>query len=76
MIAVGAERVKLATARVLRGLTQGELAEQARVSPVTVINLEKGRVTKAHPATVFRISQALGMDAREIDEFKAALGLA
>lgn len=73
--ALGADRVKLATARVLKGLTQTQLAKLAGVSPVTIIHLEKGRVTRPQPATVFNLAKALELDARSIDEFRSALGL-
>jgi transcriptional regulator with XRE-family HTH domain len=66
--------VKLVTARSLRGWTQRELAEKADVSHVTIVKLEnEGRAPRAK--TLFKISQALGMDPREIDEFRPALGL-
>ena len=73
--ALGADRVKLATARVLKGLTQAQLAQQAGVSPVTIIHLEKGRVRRPQPATVYNLARALDLDARTIDEFRSVLGL-
>jgi len=66
--------VKLVTARALRGMTQRELAAKAEVSPVTIVKVEnEGRSPRAK--TLFKIAQALGVDPREIDEFRPTLGL-
>lgn len=44
-------QISLAAARVNAGLTQEEVAEKMRVSKVTVINWEKGRVVPGIPET-------------------------
>ena len=49
-----------------------ELAERAGVTKKTLIDLEYGR-RLAHFATIRSISEALGVDAREVTEFAAVL---
>lgn len=66
--------VKLVTARALKGLTQVELAKIAGVSPVTIIKVEN-EGHSPRPKTLYKIAKALEIDPREIDEFRASMGL-
>ena len=52
--------------RLLAALTQGELAGRAEVQRQTVSRLERGG--QAEPATVRRLSKALGCQPRELIE--------
>ena len=57
--------------RLARLWSQRELARRAGVAEGTIINIETGR----HPPrllTMRRIADALGVDWREVDEFRAA----
>src|ERR1700694_4847260 len=44
--------------RLLRALTQSELAQHARISPTTLSDLETGK-TQARPSTMRKLAQAL-----------------
>jgi transcriptional regulator with XRE-family HTH domain len=65
--------VKLSACRKRRFLSQHKLAAKAGVAVATVFNIEKGIVKTPRLDVIRRISEALEMDATEIDEFKAAL---
>ena len=56
--------------RRLKGWTQQELADAARVSLDTISDLERGQ-REARPHTMRRIAAALGVAIRSIDEFVA-----
>ena len=47
--------------RLERVLSQRELAEQAGVSPKTVLDVETGRI-RPHPATLRKLAAALGVE--------------
>lgn len=64
--------VKLRKARLQRLLSQRALAKQAGVALKTVIDLELGR-TQPHFETMRKLSEALGVEPIEIDEFWQAL---
>jgi transcriptional regulator with XRE-family HTH domain len=55
--------------RRLRGWTQGELAEAAGVGRATITRLERG-LREPRPGTMARIARALGVEIRQIDEFR------
>jgi len=67
--------VELATYRKRRFLSQHQLAAKAGVSVATVFNIEKRLVKNPRLSVIQRISEALGIDATEVDEFKSALGV-
>jgi transcriptional regulator with XRE-family HTH domain len=52
----------LRTARKARGLSQGELATQARLSRTTVARLETGRLPELGSAALQRLLQSVGLD--------------
>ena len=64
--------MKLAAARRLRFWSIRELAQRADVATRTINNIELGRTTPSL-ATIQRLSEALGVDALEIDEFRDAI---
>src|SRR6516165_8949380 len=57
--------------RVRAGMTQGELAEAAEVSPRTVSDLERGINRTARKDTAELLASALGLIGPERDEFLA-----
>ncbi len=62
--------------RNMRVLGTAELAKRAGVSKVTVINIEHGRSRAIKRRTMRRLAEALGVEAREVTEFAAALNQA
>jgi transcriptional regulator with XRE-family HTH domain len=58
--------------RAERLLAIRDLARLADVAPSTVYLIEAGRATP-HPATMRGIAAALGVDAVQVDEFRAAI---
>ena len=58
--------------RVRAGMTQGELAEAAGVSPRTVSDLERGINRTARKDTAELLADALGLIGHELDQFLAA----
>jgi transcriptional regulator with XRE-family HTH domain len=64
--------MKLAAARRLKFWSIRELAQQAGVATRTINNIELGRTTPSL-ATIKSLSEALGVDALEIDEFRDAI---
>ena len=65
----------LRQARRERLLSIRGLSGASGVSHVTIIGAERGRRTPSY-GTIARLSRALGVDPREVAEFRAALGLA
>jgi transcriptional regulator with XRE-family HTH domain len=61
--------MKLATARRMRFWSIRELANRAGVSPRTLNTIELGRTTPSL-STIKKLSEALGVDPLEIDEFR------
>jgi transcriptional regulator with XRE-family HTH domain len=61
--------MKLAAARRLNFWSIRELAQRANVATRTINNIELGRTTPSL-ATIKSLSEALGVDALEIDEFR------
>ena len=57
---------RLVNIRRSRMLTQGDLAEEAGVSPTTVSGIESGRISRPHFGTVRKLARALGVDPREL----------
>ncbi len=57
-----------------RLLTIRNLAAAAGVAPRTVVGIEHGRQTP-HPGTIKRISTALGVEPKQVREFRLAMGL-
>ncbi len=56
----------LVSIRRSRMFTQGDLAEEAGVSPTTVSGIESGRISRPHFGTVRKLARALGVDPREL----------
>lgn len=75
MIALDGSLVKLKTARVLKGMSIAQLAERSKVAQRTILLLEHGGTDTPRPNTVRKLADALEVDPREVDEFRAALGL-
>jgi transcriptional regulator with XRE-family HTH domain len=72
---MGVTMARLEALRRRRALSQRALAKAAGLSYRTVFNVERG-VTKAPQLRVVRaISDALGVDPAEVDEFRGPLGL-
>jgi DNA-binding XRE family transcriptional regulator len=46
-------------------LSQQDLADRARVSKTTIVQIEAGRI-RPHPSTVRKLAAALGLPAREL----------
>lgn len=65
--------VRLAQLRRRAVLSQTELAERAGVSKATIVKLEGGSVRRPHPRTVRALSAVLGVEPREVDEFRHAV---
>lgn len=60
---------KLKRLRIGRGFSQRELAQNAQMSPSTIVLLErKARNEGFHPSTVRKLSKALGVDPDELLE--------
>jgi tetratricopeptide (TPR) repeat protein/transcriptional regulator with XRE-family HTH domain len=55
--------------RLKAGLTQEELAEDARVSARTISDLERGRAMRPYPQTIGALAAALGLRGPELDDF-------
>lgn len=66
----------LRAARVHRSISTRELSALAGVNRCTVEAIEAGRVAMPRFRTMRRLSQALGVEARDIGEFRAAMGRA
>jgi len=64
--------VTLREARTNRLLSMRELARQASVAASTVYLIEAGKTTP-RPSIVRRLASVLGVEAREIDEFRRAI---
>ena len=64
--------LKLREARVLKLLSVAALAKQSGLAYKTVEHVEKGTVTPTL-ATARKLSDALGVDAQDIDEFRSAM---
>jgi transcriptional regulator with XRE-family HTH domain len=48
------------------GITQEELAKRAGIAPTSVVRLESGEIRQPRISTIHRLSEALGMDAKEL----------
>jgi transcriptional regulator with XRE-family HTH domain len=59
-------QIRLTIIREERMWTQGQLAEEARVSPTTVSGIESGRISRPHFGTIKKLAGALGVDPREL----------
>jgi transcriptional regulator with XRE-family HTH domain len=64
--------MKLAAARRLKLWSMRELAERSGVSTRTINTIELGRTTPSL-LTIKRLSEALGVDPIEVDEFRDAI---
>lgn len=62
----------LRTHRQDRLLSIRDLAKKAGVSPQTIQGVESGK-HPPRPSTMRKIAEALGIEAREIDEFRDAI---
>ncbi|CAN5874588.1 hypothetical protein BH23ACT11_BH23ACT11_19800 [soil metagenome] len=56
----------LITIRRSRMWTQGQLAEEARVSPTTVSGIESGRISQPHFGTIRKLTAALGVSPEQL----------
>jgi transcriptional regulator with XRE-family HTH domain len=56
------------------GLTQEELARQARISPRSLRNLETGAVRFPHRSTLRLLVEALSLDGETLAAFEAEAG--
>jgi len=61
---------RIAVLREEQALTQAELAEEARISPSTLSQIESGRVPRPHVGTVRKIARALGVEPAELRRTK------
>jgi transcriptional regulator with XRE-family HTH domain len=64
--------------RVLRRralLTQHGLAARSGVSQGTIARIESGKRTELRVGTIRALSEALGVEPSEVDEFRPSLGL-
>lgn len=61
---------KMAGARKEKGHTVRSLAQAVGVSPTTVNNIENGRGGGPQYGTVVKIARELGVDPREVEEFR------
>ena len=52
---------RLRNLRATAGLTQGELAAKAGVSPATIVEIETGKRRRPHVRTMWRLADALGV---------------
>ena len=59
---------KIKEYRLLRKLTQGELAERAGVTRTTICNIENGRQRDVKVGNLKRIAEALGVEMTELIE--------
>lgn len=66
--------VKLAQHRKRRMLSQDALAALSGVGKSTLVHIELGRV-RPQFKTIKRLSEALGVEPSEVDEFRPSLGL-
>jgi transcriptional regulator with XRE-family HTH domain len=64
--------VKLRAQRQTKLMSIRDLAEAAGVAPQTIVTAESGK-RRPHPSTMLKIAEALGVDAKEIDEFAEAI---
>jgi DNA-binding XRE family transcriptional regulator len=64
--------MKLVEVRRSRLMSTRELSRQAHVARKTIIDIEQGRVTPAL-FTIRKLSDALGVDPLEVDEFRDAI---
>jgi transcriptional regulator with XRE-family HTH domain len=62
----------LREARLARTLSQRDLAERARVTQKTIVDLELGR-QEPRLRTIRLIAAALGVEPAEVDEFRRAI---
>ena len=60
---------RVRTLRIAAGLTQAELAEQARASERTISDLERGLRRTVYPATARHLASALGLAADDLAGF-------
>jgi transcriptional regulator with XRE-family HTH domain len=51
--------------RTLRALTQAELAEKARITPATVVRVERNQA-EPHMSTIRKLAEARGVDPAEL----------
>ena len=49
----------------MRALTQAELAEKARITPATVVRIERNQA-EPHMSTIRKLADALGVDPAEL----------
>ena len=59
---------KIKEYRLLRKLTQGELAERAGVTRATICNIENGAQRDVKAGNLKRIAEALGVEMTELIE--------
>ena len=59
---------KIKEYRLLRKLTQGELAERAGVTRATICNIENGTQKDVKAGNLKRIAEALGVEMAELIE--------
>lgn len=63
----------LRSIRIKRLLTQEELAARSGVPQQTIARIERSGKHRPALRTIRKLSQALGVEATEIDEFRASL---
>ena len=64
--------MRLRELRVKKLLTAGQLAEKSGVSGAAIFKLERGEHSPSL-ATIKKLSEALGVNPEEVEEFKAAI---
>ncbi len=61
---------KMADVRKEKGYTVRSLAEAVGMSPTTINGIENGRIGRPQYGTVVKIARELGVDPREVEEFR------
>ncbi len=66
MLTVAPLKEKLRDERRRAGLTQGELADKARVGINTVVRIETGEITEPRVSSLRKLASALGLEVRDL----------
>lgn len=67
-VVIGVDRDRLRRLRLERGFTQIELAQEAGVSPDTIVRWERGLGKNPHASSLRKLARALGVEIAELLE--------